>query len=475
MKHFLKKITLGVLVFSILTVGGFEVYKSTNKTEAATFYAAQTPATQLYTGISSSATSARLRSLKDIYGSNLTMLSFGSIGYVTFEPGVSGKEEVASFTGITDNGDGTQTLTGLTRGLLSRFPFGTGGTARSHGSNTTVTFSNPGEFYNHFTIKENAEAVTGYWTVPNPISAQGIASKSYVDGTAFGGVGLSSETATGTVEIATGVEIASSTTNGSIGRLAIPASLATSTYNSATAGLKVVVTQNSGKIDNNFIDSTALASLSGTNTWTGVNTHTNNVVLTGSATSTIAIASTSLYTTSFTWTKPNGLKYLEVEAVGGGGGSGGNTTGEAITGAGGGGAYEKHIISAASLGSTETVTVGAGGTAGASGNPGATSGGTGGTTSFGSHITAVGGSGGTVVTGTVGGCAAGGVAAGSNINISGQVCNFGSNLTADIPTPGGESMLSPFGKGANGVYSSVGTVAGAAGEQGVIIIREVFF
>ncbi len=67
------------------------------------------------------------------------------------------------------------------------------------------------------------------------------------------GVVPASETAAGYVELATGIEQASSTSSGSGARLVLGAVNATSTYNSATAALKVVVTGNSGKIDDNFI------------------------------------------------------------------------------------------------------------------------------------------------------------------------------------------------------------------------------
>ena len=216
-------------------------------------------------GISSSATSIGLTSFT-VPQSGYELLTADVAGasgsvYLTIEPGNRTRQEFVSCTTITQSAsDTTATLSGCTRGLSPIAPYTTSASYKfAHAGGSAIIISNSPAFYDNFAVKNNDEAITGYWTVPDPTSAQGVASKSYVDGTAFGGVGLSSETATGTVEIATGVEIASSTTNGTIGRLAIPASLATSTYNSATADLKVVVTQNDGKIDSNFVATSTLS------------------------------------------------------------------------------------------------------------------------------------------------------------------------------------------------------------------------
>lgn len=86
-----------------------------------------------------------------------------------------------------------------------------------------------------------------------PASTGDLTDKEYVDGIAFNGAGVidASAIARGVVELATGAEAASSATNGSSGVLALPASLATSTWNSATAANRVIVTDGTGKVDNN--------------------------------------------------------------------------------------------------------------------------------------------------------------------------------------------------------------------------------
>lgn len=71
------------------------------------------------------------------------------------------------------------------------------------------------------------------------------------------------------------------------------------------------------------------------------------------------------FTTSGTWTKPDGdWTRIRVTVIGGGGGGGaGGLTGGRAAGGGGGGSAEKRIMVIArdDLGATEAVTVGAGG------------------------------------------------------------------------------------------------------------------
>lgn len=82
--------------------------------------------------------------------------------------------------------------------------------------------------------------------------------------TAFNGAGVVNATVStkGVVELATQSEAAASTATGGSGPLVIPASLATSTYNSGTAVNRVVVTDGSGKIDNDFVYSSPPGTIS---------------------------------------------------------------------------------------------------------------------------------------------------------------------------------------------------------------------
>lgn len=161
-------------------------------------------------------------------------------------------------------------------------------------------------------------------------------------------------------------------------------------------------------------------------------------------------------TRPYTWTKPAGLKYVVVEAVGGGG-AGGFTTSNTNSGAGGGaGEYVKSIIAAASLGATETATPGAGGygdkDAGSTGGAGEDS-------TFGALLTAKGGAGGaSEATPTPGG--AGGSGGTGDFKLNGE---DGSPATpgAAGESIGGRGGSSQLGKG--GAANNIATSNTSAG------------
>lgn len=106
---------------------------------------------------------------------------------------------------------------------------------------------------------------------------------------------------------------------------------------------------------------------------------------------------------SFTWSKPHGVKFVEVHAIGGGGGGGSGSIGGAQIKSGGqgggGGGVSAYIFAADDLPSTVDVTIGQGG-AGAAAISASTSnnngndGSSGTDTTFGAYLTAYGGGGG---------------------------------------------------------------------------------
>src|SRR4029077_1017779 len=96
---------------------------------------------------------------------------------------------------------------------------------------------------------------------------------------------------------------------------------------------------------------------------------------------------------SGTYTPTPGMKYCQIECVGGGGGGGGSpdSSGSAVGGGGGGsGGYSRRTANAATVGVSQVVTVGAAGTAGTSAGA---NGGNGGVTSVGALCVANGGGG----------------------------------------------------------------------------------
>lgn len=265
-------------------------------------------------GVGATDTTATLVSFNQpVNGYHLTMADFGATGYFTYEPGNALRQEFGSFTGITQNSDGTATLTGVTRGLSSVSPYTASTTLRkAHPGGTIVVLSNSPQFYQEFAILKNDVTVTGNWHGPDPTDAASFATKNYVDGAAFGGVGNASETAGGKVEIATGAEAAAGTTNGSVNRLALPSSLASSTC-SGLGNIVPVTNLSTKRLNSNCIatstagtlypyvlpptppvasSSVIMSDASGNATWNGVSTLL-------SASSTISgqgNASTTVYT-----------------------------------------------------------------------------------------------------------------------------------------------------------------------------------
>lgn len=154
-------------------------------------------------GISLSDTSISLQSFKFPDGNVITMSHIGALGTGTLEPGAS-KEEIISFTGVTQNGDGSATLTGVTRGLKFGDTAGDYGQnlalRKSHAGNTSFVITNNPQFYNKFAAKDNDEVITGDWQVPTPAAGPSVVNKDYVDAAIGGGVGTATDTTFGTVK-----------------------------------------------------------------------------------------------------------------------------------------------------------------------------------------------------------------------------------------------------------------------------------
>lgn len=164
-------------------------------------------------GAVAGATSVVLKSFKDIEGTNLAMTDFGSIGYGTIEPGNGTQEEQISFTGVTQNANGTATLTGV-KTVLFKAPYTeSSGLAKTHAGATTFVISNTAGFYNSITGKNNDETITGTWTFtsPNypriddttnpPTDDEQFATKKYADDLAIAGSPVSSTSVIGIVKV----------------------------------------------------------------------------------------------------------------------------------------------------------------------------------------------------------------------------------------------------------------------------------
>lgn len=161
-------------------------------------------------GAVAGATEIILESFEGIDGTPLTMADFGAIGFGTHQPGEGTAEEQISFTGVTQNANGTATLTGVSTVLFISPYTASSGLAKTHAGNTVFIISNTSGFYDRFTAKANDETITGLWAFPSgssnptigsvyvaPTTSTQIATKGYVDSVAFGVGVLATDTVYG--------------------------------------------------------------------------------------------------------------------------------------------------------------------------------------------------------------------------------------------------------------------------------------
>jgi hypothetical protein len=149
-------------------------------------------------------------------------------------------------------------------------------------------------------------------------------------------------------------------------------------------------------------------------------------------------------TSGTSWTVPEGVTNVTVEAWGGGGGGGGDaSTGNNGAGGGGGGAFSRGNSIAVTSGNIIPISIGPAGTAGSTGGG---NGGTGGNTTFGTAVVAVGGAGG--IGGNSGAGGAGGLA---------------SSSTGDVKFDGGAGATGAGVGGGGGGSGGTGSNGNAAG------------
>ena len=227
---------------------------------------------QVYTlkgsGVSSTATNIDLNSFTiPQTGQVLTQSDFGDIGYGTIEPGSDDRQEIISWTGITQNADGSARLTGVTRGLSPIAPYTASSTLQfAHSGGSRFIVSNAPQLFDELAAKDNDETITGVWTFDadnlpitdadvNATSSRQFATKYYVDNTTNQGAATSTESNGGIVELATKLEQASSTDLGAEKPLALQAKYATSTSNGSVSALHTIIADNAGKLATSWINS----------------------------------------------------------------------------------------------------------------------------------------------------------------------------------------------------------------------------
>lgn len=446
--------------------------------------------------------------------------------YVTLEPGSRSRQEIASCTTVTQNGDGTATISGCTRGLLPITPYtASSSMAFAHAGGSTVIFSDPPQLFNEAAFKDNDETITGNWLIGTPLSSDSIANKAYVDALVSGTTTLTNDrlvvAGTGGETLATstlvyfnpstqrwnGVSSASSTTfvdrfigltqgagtngtaitNGILlkGRHTLtsgltPGSLyyaatATGTISATTSTQPVAVAVSATDL---YFDPVVIDVVREgfSNTFTATNTFNGvaqfNSLITGHASTVLRV-----YTATSTWTKPAGLEYITIWVCGAGGsGSAGDASSNSGAGGGSGGCGFE-MLDSTELAATTTVV------AGVATGPGAVS-------SFGNFCTA---NSGTSAAGRTRG--SGGTVTGCDLNINGAAGTSGSdNATGDpngspgansfwgigggggTPTTGNGDNGTGYGAGGGGGAGSAGgsNGSGGTGAAGIVIITEYY-
>lgn len=220
---------------------------------------------RLQATVGSTQTSINLTSFKEPVSNIPYTMSYlnSSIEYGTLSPQTSVSEFI-SFTGITQNVDGSAVLTGVTRGLSRSYPYTASTTlAQPHSGQSIFILSDTPQVFNQYANVNNAQAVPGLWTFTDPpiftnvaTSTSQAASIAYVNGVAVAGAPNSTESVKGIVELATQLESASSTSTGSTGAsVVLQAKYATSSP-SVVCGLCIPVTKNDGNLDPMFFDGT---------------------------------------------------------------------------------------------------------------------------------------------------------------------------------------------------------------------------
>jgi hypothetical protein len=171
-----------------------------------------------------------LTSFAQIDGTLLTMADFGTIGFGTVEPGNGANEEQICFTGVSQNANGTATLTGVSSVSFVSPYTKTANFQKNHVGGTTFVISNTSGFYDNLVSKNDDETIAGIYTFTNPNVPRMdtdptygagtelyFATKQYVDDTAFAGAPNATTTQKGIVQEATNADYLAGTKTGSTG------------------------------------------------------------------------------------------------------------------------------------------------------------------------------------------------------------------------------------------------------------------
>lgn len=179
----------------------------------------------LNSSISSTQNTITLSSFTEpVTGTPYTMALLNTdIFYFTISPKTT-SSEFGSATGITQNSDGTATLTGVTRGLAKKYPFTSDSAYKlPHSGQSIFIISDAPQVFNKYVTLENAETISGIKTfsvspiVPTPTTPTQAANKAYADSLAIAGAPNASTSVQGLVQEATQAQADAKTATGSTG------------------------------------------------------------------------------------------------------------------------------------------------------------------------------------------------------------------------------------------------------------------
>lgn len=273
---FIAKVIVAPLIF-VLGVAGFTVTPTVPppQEEVESNLGAFNPAGgltyRLQASIGTTDTTLKLTSFKNRSAIKLTMTLLDTdIAYGTISPQTS-RSEFVSFTGITQNADGTATLTGLTRGLSDISPFTASTTLRNaHPGQSVFILSDSPQLFAEYPVAQNSEYIHGLWsfgTIPyattSATSTNQFATRAYADSLTITGAPTSTELVMGVSVLGTQKQMASSTASTTAtAPLVIPAKWATSTPGANIVGSGgngqhfVVISEGDGYINKDWIDPT---------------------------------------------------------------------------------------------------------------------------------------------------------------------------------------------------------------------------
>lgn len=274
---------------------------------------------RLASSIGTTNTSISLSSFKEPISNVSYTMSYlnSSIEYGTLEPGNSTKKELISFTGITQNADGSATLTGVTRGLSLSYPYTASTTFQlTHSGQSIFILSDAPQLFSQYANKSGPEIISGSWvftTAPTSTDecsgSTEYCTKAYIDGLSIQGAATSTETNMGIVRLATNTELAAGTASSSSGQPIVPANRSFNSTYVGTANNIVPVTKTNNGLQNT-IDPNYIAT-SSPYTFASTTIHQANLGnLTATGTINIAGSGQAASSTRLTSNGAGGLSFL---------------------------------------------------------------------------------------------------------------------------------------------------------------------